>query len=243
MNDIIFTGAIAVKAALQAKKRTIIKVYFAKDKIKKDSNLQFIWQLAQDRQVETVLCDHDLISEITEERNHGGVCAKVGDYQGIELSTICQKENAYLALIYGVEDPYNIGYMMRSLYASGCQGIILNTRKWQNSQGIITRSSAGASELIDFCFVSEIAIVLQHIQVNNITLLCADRKNALNLYDYKFPKSFIICFGGEKRGLPSEITQASSQNLYIPYANQFKNALNASSATSIFAFEIYRQKR
>ena len=63
-----------------------------------------------------------------------------------------------------------------------------------------------------------------------------------SLYEYRFPQKVCIAIGGEMRGLSKLVQSQSSQNLFIPYHAEFKNALTAASSSAIFAFEYLRQK-
>ena len=69
-----------------------------------------------------------------------------------------------------------------------------------------------------------------------------DRKNAVSLYDYRFPNHTCIAIGGEMRGLSKSVQEYSDQNIYIPYENDFRNSLNAVSAAAVIAFEFVRQQ-
>ncbi len=237
-----FIGAISVKAAIQGKHREVYQVFFVKEKLKKEHNLRYIEKLAKEAKIKITYCSLEKMSEVLEDKSHGGVYAEVGAYQSYSLKEIFNKDNNYLALLYGLEDPFNLGYALRSLYASGCQGVIVNNRNWENAQSTICRSSAGASELLPIHFLQDFNEMLEEIKYNEIVVVCAQRSDAISVYEYEFPSSLLVCFGGEKRGLPKEVLAISKQNLYIPYGNDFRNALNASSAISVFSFLILQQR-
>ena len=68
------------------------------------------------------------------------------------------------------------------------------------------------------------------------------RKDAISYTQANYAQGFVLAFGGEKRGLSKQLLALSDQNIYIPYANDFKNALNGASAAGILAFEAFRQR-
>lgn len=84
--------------------------------------------------------------------------------------------------------------------------------------------------------------LLEEMKASNIALICGQRNDAISLYEYTFPKKVCIAIGGEMRGLSKLVQSYSNQNLYIPYRQDFRNAMTAASSTAIFAFEFVRQK-
>ena len=154
-----------------------------------------------------------------------------------------QDKNPFLAILEGIEDPFNFAYALRTLYAAGCSGVLLNERNWAHQDGLIAKSSAGASEYIRLIDCKDMENTLEICKEKGCTLYCAMRKDAIEMYDADYTKPFILAIGGEKRGLSKIVLNQSDQNIMIPYANDFKNALNASSAVAAVAFEVVRQRK
>jgi tRNA(Leu) C34 or U34 (ribose-2'-O)-methylase TrmL len=75
-----------------------------------------------------------------------------------------------------------------------------------------------------------------------IRILCAERKNAISIYESNLTGPMILVFGGEMRGISAKIMKHSDQNIFLPYGSDFRNALSANSAAAVFAFEAYRQR-
>ena len=153
-----------------------------------------------------------------------------------------KKKEVFLALAEGVEDPFNFGSILRTLYAAGCDGVLVGKRNWSSAAGVVGKSSAGASEYINLIEVEDMETCMQTLQANNVKIVCAMRADAISLYDYQFPNRFLIAIGGEMRGLSKPVLNHSDQNVYIPYRSEFKNALGAAASAAIFGFEIVRQK-
>ncbi len=236
----LFIGAISVKAVIEGGQRKVNCLYFNKEKLTDDRNLRYIDNIAKKRNLIIKYLTKMQIDEMHNESIGVNVIAEVENIEGVEFEKL--KDFQYLALIYGMEDPYNLGYSIRSLYASGCQGILLNSRNWESVQDVICRSSAGASELMPIYFIDDVDVLATNLKNNDFQLICAERSDAVSLYDYEIESKVVIGFGGEKRGLPSLIKNISNQNIYIPYANDFRNALNASAAISVIAFEFMRKR-
>lgn len=238
--DYILEGNISVKAAILAARREITKILVDEHKHDKDTN--FILRQAQDRGITIKRTTRDSIDEYCSGKTHGGLIAFCGERNYQKLTDYHAQEPLFLALIEGVEDPFNFGYVLRSLYAAGCQGVIIPPRNWTSAAGVVTKSSAGASEYIDLIIADDMEKTLSILKERNISLVCAMRsKDAVNVYDYPFPHKVCIAIGGELRGLSKIVQNHSDQNIYIPYANDFRNAMTAASSTAILAFEYLRQ--
>ena len=175
-------------------------------------------------------------------KTHGGIIAYCGQRKYQNLEELVNKKQVFLALIEGVEDPFNFGYVLRTLYAAGCDGVLVPLRNWTTAADVVTRASAGASEYMNIIIADDMEDTLTYLHQKDITLLCAQRKDAISLYSYTFPERICLAIGGEMRGLSKAVMTHSDQNLYIPYRSDFRNAMTAAASTAIFAFEVVRQK-
>lgn len=242
MERYLFEGNISVKAALLANRRRVYEILAEEEK--KDRDTMWILHQAQARGVAVRRIKREAINQIAQGRTHGGIVAWCGKRQ---LQSFPPKEEqdkpCFLAFVEGIEDPFNFGAILRTLYAGGCDGVLLPKRNWSEAAGLICRSSAGASEYIPLISAPNAQEMQNELKQRNIPLLCAERKNAVSLYEYRFPKRLCLAIGGEMRGLSRDVREASAQNLFIPYGREVRNALNAVSATAVFAFEILRQKQ
>lgn len=243
MEQYIVEGKIAVKAIIQGNKRKVYQIYIDRKKnSKRDKDINFILGLAKKHKIPVLLCNREQINELASGTTHGGVIASCGDRMYQDIHDYVNKKDLFLALIEGVEDPYNFGDICRTLYAAGCDGILLPKRNWTSAVNTLTKASAGASEFIAMFEIEDFESCLKELKTHDIKILSAMRENAVNLYEYEFPKKFVIGIGGALRGLSSSVLSQSEQNIYIPYHQNFKNALSSASSSAVFAFEILRQR-
>lgn len=238
---ICFEGAVSVKAVLLANRRKVNEIWI--DKKKKDRNTNFILQQAQKRKVPVFLKEREEIDEVASGKTHGGILAFGEERKMQSIDEMLKAKNPFLVVLEGIEDPFNLGYALRTLYAAGCNGVLLNPRDWSKVEGGIVKSSAGASEYINIAFVSDMAQGLKQCQKAGCTLYCAMRKDAVEYYDVDYQGPIVLAIGGEMRGLSKAVLEANGKNIFVPYANDFRNALNASSAVAAISFEIVRQRR
>lgn len=235
----ILEGNVSVKAAVLAERRAVFKILA--DKTKHDKDTSFILNRAKERGIEIIRTDREVIDRMASGRTHGGLIAEAGERTYQQLDDVLKKDRPFIVLLEGVEDPFNLGYVIRSLYAAGCDGLILEKRSWANAEPVILRSSAGAFEYLDIVMSVEPAQDIRRIRSCGIRTLASMRKDAVSLFEADLKRPLFIAVGGEMRGLSSGVRKEITQNIFIPYANDFRNALNASSACAVLAFEVMRQ--
>lgn len=243
----VFEGMTSIRAVLRANDlkisdRKIIDIIYdvhKKDKIVKE--LRYLRAVSDKYGFFVKESNTEYLQNITLGNTHGGIVAICSERTIPSLNSETQIDGkGFYAMIEGIEDPYNFGYALRSLYACGASGIILTERNWMSAAGVVCRSSAGASELFPI-LKSEPKYCIEYFKINNYTVVCADENtdNILGKCDIKKPLLLIV--GGEKRGISSSLLEMCDLKVKIDYARDFKSSLSAASAATIFAYEIMRQ--
>ncbi len=236
MSQSWISGAIAVKAALLGEKRKIFQIIVLKDKINRD--FKFIINQAEKRTIKVIVLNQKDFFQFPNAKTAAGIMAEVGPYIFPEFDYF--NLSGWFVYLQGVEDPFNFAYCLRSLYPAGCSGVLVEPRNWLTASDTIIRSSAGASEYLPIYQVEP--DTLKNFIEKDYQLIAAQRSTtAVSLTDFVFPEKFVLVFGGEKRGISKEVLSQTSKYLYIKYQRDFKMALNASSAVSVFAFTISKQ--
>ncbi|MFV0379785.1 MAG: TrmH family RNA methyltransferase [Anaerorhabdus sp.] len=238
----IFEGALSTKAAIISSRRKVEKIYIEKNK--NDRNTRFIIDRANRKNIPIVFTSREEIDALATGKTHGGIIAVVQErkYQNLK-QVLKNKENSFICVLEGIEDPFNLGYALRSLYSAGCDGVILRKRDWTNCESVIIKSSAAASEYINWIESEDLAKDIAYCKSMGCCAFAASRKNASSYFDAKFNQPLVLAIGGEIRGLSTEVLKEMDLSIYIPYANDFKNSLNASSAVAALSFEIVRQRK
>lgn len=238
----ILEGNISVKAALLAGRRNIEHIIV--DERKHDRDTRYILAQAAKRGIMITKTRRSYIDERACGKTHGGLLAECGERSYQTIMDYQNRSRLFLALIEGIEDPFHFGDMLRSFYAAGCDGVIIPPRNWTSAAGVIAKASAGASEYIDLIIADDMQALLAQCHRQEMHLICAMRnETALNVYDYHFPRKTVLAIGGAMRGLSKVVTSLCDQAIYIPYANDFRNAMSASGSAAILAFEHLRQRR
>lgn len=244
----ILEGMTSISALLKAKEkdnstndRKIIKVLYNEEKVKKNfREFSFLRKMAELHSFELETVSPAVIEENTIGNTHGGVIAIC---TGRTIKTLSEDDilpNGCYFMLEGIEDPYNFGYSLRSLYASGVTGIILSPRNWMSASGVVSRASAGASELLDV-YISEPTDAISLFKSKNYKIYCADNSNSVSIYETELKKPLLVIIGGEKRGNSKAVLEASDKIIHIDYGRDFPAALSAASASTVIAFEVMRQ--
>jgi 23S rRNA (guanosine2251-2'-O)-methyltransferase len=237
----ILEGNVSVKAAVLGGKRKVTKIYV--DEKKHDKDTSFILHRAEERDIVIERASRDFIDSLASGRTHGGLIAEAGERRYQKSEDVLKKRNPFFVMLEGVEDPFNLGYVIRSLYSAGCDGLFLDRRNWTNAEPVIVKSSAGASEYLDIVLCDDPAAEIKRMKQKGIHTFAAMRKDAEECFDADLKRPLFIAIGGEMRGLSSAVLKEIDTNIFIPYANDFRNALNVAAATAVLSFEVMRQNR
>ena len=249
-DSLCFEGMTSIRAIIAGidsgvNDRRISTILYDKDKSDKNAKtLGYLKAVSTKYGYKLEESDNDTLENLTLGNSHGGIVAICEERS---IPYLCAEDfknsisrNGFYAMIQGIEDPYNFGYALRSLYAVGCDGIILGERNWMSAAGVVCRSSAGASEMFSVYKCDEIEAA-KLFKENGYNVVCADERtdNILGKCDLHFP--ILLVVGGEKRGISRALLDLADTLVKIPYGREFKASLSAASATTMFAYEIMRQ--
>lgn len=247
-------GWVSVLAALEAGRRPVEVVYLQEGKdIHAAARIRAAAKL---RGVVVTLAPGAEIDALARGASHGGVLALAGPrtFQSLdELISIDKASNSkspasnlqslFIAMLYGVEDPYNYGQAIRALYAAGADGLVVPERNWDTALGVVTRASAGASEYLPTARVADPTEAIAYFKAHGFRVAAtAKDKHATSLYATNLRGALFILIGGERRGLNAAALAACDLLLQIPYARNFKAELDVTSSAAALAFEVMRQR-
>ena len=187
-------------------------------------------------------CDGDEIDRLSLGRSHGGILARVSERTIPTLDESKIKENGFYVMIEGIEDPYNFGFALRSLYAAGADGIVLAERNWMSAAGVVARSSAGASEMFAV-FKAKPTDAADVFKSKGYSIVCADLDTPYTLEETEIRFPVFLVVGGERRGISRALLDRADLKVQISSGRDFRASLSAASAATIRAYEIFRQNR
>ncbi|MCW5745961.1 MAG: 23S rRNA (guanosine(2251)-2'-O)-methyltransferase RlmB [Alphaproteobacteria bacterium] len=176
--------------------------------------------------------------------DHQGYLARVGDYPYVspdELRTSARHPSFWLVLD-GVQDPYNLGAMLRSAEVFGVDGVFLGTRGQAGVNSLAARSSAGAVNRLGIARVDSLPALISRLRREAVIVVGAslDADYALDACDFTSPTALVI--GNEATGLSPDVIAACNLLAKIPQAGGL-NSLNAAAAAAVCLYEVRRQRR
>ena len=243
----VFEGMTSISAVIKSisqnlSNRKILAVLYDRDREdKKSREIAFIKRCSSELGFDILPVTCDSLSELTSGDTHGGIIAVCTKRTFNDNFVNKLTNSSFFALIDGIEDPYNFAYSIRSLYAAGVDGIILPPRNWMDYSGIVSRSSAGTSELADI-YVCDTLEAAKAFKSAGFKVACASIRDSVSIYEYDFNSPTLLIVGGEKRGISRKLLELADANVRIEYGREFMGSLPSASAVSVIAFEIARQK-
>ena len=248
----LLEGMVSVRAVLSAQNtayndRRILELFYAEERVKGHAKeLAWLSHRAEEFGFAITQCPMAVLDEMAIGNTHGGILAKTSQRTIPALTPeTCASlpTNGFFVMLEGIEDPYNFGYAMRSLYAAGVDAVILPQRNWMSAAGVVCRASAGASEQLPLYIAEDGCEAASLLRGHGCRILCADIDNSVSVYDADLSKPLFLIVGGEKRGISRKVLEMADSVVRLDYGRPFESALSAASAASILAFEVYRQNR
>ncbi len=188
---------------------------------------------------------HLIDSQSTTETNQGVVAyAAPKEYIGLDdLLAISKSKNELplYVILDGIEDPQNLGSILRTANASGVQGVVIRERRAAGLTAAVARASAGAMWYVPVAAVSSIADVIEVIKKNNVWVIGIENsgQDEYTKMDFKSPSAIVI--GSEGKGLSELVKKRCDFLAHIPMRGEI-NSLNASVAAALVMYEAFRQR-
>ncbi len=241
MDDIIF-GKNSVIEALSTGHREINKILISKN-LHSDAKLNKIKELASQNGVVFQFVAKEKFLPYAE-YNHQGVIAYISPIKYMDLDDFLAEKhtNASVVILDGVEDPHNLGAIIRTSVCAGVCGIIIPSRRNVQVSSVVEKTSAGAINHIPIIKVNSLVNAVQKLKNSDWWIIATDASAKDNYYniDYCNMNSAII-MGAEHAGVSKSLLKMSDFVVKIPMMNDF-NSLNVSNAFSAVIFEVVRQK-
>lgn len=240
-NNIIF-GKNSVLEALISGEREINKILISKN-IHSDNKLNKIKDIAKQNGVVFQFVAREKFIPYAE-FNHQGIIAFVSPVKYTDFDEFLEQkhENSSLVILDGVEDPHNLGAIIRTCVCAGVSGIIIPSRRNALVNSVVEKTSAGAINHIPIIKVNSLTNVVNKLKENNWWIIAADASAKDNYYNINYADmNFALVMGAEHAGVSKTLLKASDFIVKIPMENNF-NSLNVSNALSAIIFETVRQK-
>jgi 23S rRNA (guanosine2251-2'-O)-methyltransferase len=239
------TGIHAVKEALEAL-RPIDHVVIAKGR--QDTRVEDIVQLARKQGVSVRFEDRGQLDRLANSKDHQGVVAVAAARAAGALEDILARAHAnhgqmgLIVLLDGVEDPRNLGAIIRTALAAGAHGVVIPERRAAGLTDTVARASAGALAHLPVAKVTNLVRAMEELKAAGYWLVGLDEEGNKSYtdVDYKLPVGIVL--GGEGKGLHEFTRKRCDFVVSLPTTGPIKS-LNVSVAAGVVLFEALRQRR
>lgn len=216
--------------------------------LKSEANgaMQDIMGLASKKGIPVSVVDMQALNRMAATRNHQGIIAvaagwKYASVQDIMKNAARKEEPPFILLLDGVEDPQNLGSIIRTAETAGVHGIIIPERRAAGLSSTVSRASAGAIEHIPVARVTNLTRTIEELKKEGIWFSGADMDGEIEISKANLKGPMGLVMGGEGKGISRLVAEHCDQLIRLPMWGQV-NSLNVSVATGIFLYEIRRQR-
>ncbi|MDB5055577.1 MAG: methyltransferase [Bacilli bacterium] len=243
MEDEYIGGKHPILEAMRAG-RTINKIWIA-DNAQKHYSLPIIAE-AKALGILVQTADRRKIDQMVEGVQTQGVAAQVAAYDYVEVDDILQRarekeQEPFILILDEIEDPHNLGSILRSADCTGVHGVIIPKRRSVGLTATVAKTSAGAIEYVPVAKVTNIAQTIDLLKEKGVWIAGADGDAKQNVYQADLNMPLAIVIGNEGNGIGRLIKEKCDFLVKLPMAGQI-NSLNASVAASVLMYEVVRQR-
>lgn len=243
LSDDILVGRNAVTEALKAG-RGINRLLLAEGA--REGSLGELLMLAKERGIVCQFVERRKLDSLAGAQRHQGVLAYVAPVDYVELEEILRRaeekgEPPFLLLLDELEDPHNLGALLRTADATGVHGVLIPKRRSVPLNAVVAKTSAGAIEYVPVARIGNIAQTLKLLKEKGFWVAGADMAGEKPYYEADLTGSLVLVIGSEGKGL-SRLTKETCDFLVsLPMVGRI-NSLNASVAGSLLMYESLRQR-
>ncbi len=229
----------AVREILRSSPQRINKIFLAKEIPK--IRFKEIIDLSRQADIPVVFVPRPKLNQLSQ--HHQGIVAIISPKEFVSLESILKASTRpFLVFLDEIEDPQNLGTIIRSAEAAGVDGIILPERHSVGLTSAVYQASAGALEYTKIARVKNLPRALEEVKDRGLWVIGAEAGGEGLWFEFDYTLPLALVFGSEGRGLRPLVRQHCDRLLSIPMAGHL-NSLNVAAAAAIFLFEVLRQRR
>jgi 23S rRNA (guanosine2251-2'-O)-methyltransferase len=240
----VLYGLHPVEEAIRSGSRQLDHVSVARER--RDERLERLIELCRTAGIRVALEPRDQLTRLARTDAHQGVLAVVRErrFLGVEdlLAPAQTGQHRFFLALDGVEDPHNLGALLRTADGAGVDGVILPERRSAPVTATVAKTSAGASEHVRIARVTNLVRALEQMKQKHVWVLGLDERGTPDYTEFDFKTDCVLVLGREGAGLHDLVKKTCDHLLRIPMAGQV-SSLNVSVAGAIVMYEAMRQRR
>jgi 23S rRNA (guanosine2251-2'-O)-methyltransferase len=240
--DVIY-GIHPVEEAIRSRARAIEYVAFARER--HDSKLQRIIDACRAAGISVRFVPREELRRMARTEMHQGVAALAASriYVGVDdLLSNRRAQYALLVVVDGVEDPHNLGAIIRTADGAGADGVIIPERRAVGITATVSKAAAGAAEHLPIARVTNIARTVDELKQHNIWTVGLDERGGRSYDEVDYKMDCALVLGAEGGGLHDLVRKKCDFLVSIPMLGKVAS-LNVSVAAAVVMYEVARQRR
>jgi 23S rRNA (guanosine2251-2'-O)-methyltransferase len=245
--DVLY-GLHPVEEAVRAGARTVDHVSVAREReSRRDARMDALLELCRERGVRVHRESREQLQKHARTDAHQGVVAFLKERAFLPLEDLLQAPagasgHRFLLALDGVEDPHNLGALLRSADGAGADGVVLPERRSAPLTATVAKTSAGASEHVRIARVTNMTRALEAAKKAGFWIVGLDERGSPEYADFNFRQDCCLVLGSEGTGLHDLVKRTCDFLLRIPMAGSV-SSLNVSVAGAVVMYEAMRQRR
>lgn len=237
-------GIHAVREALENSQRRCYKIVLEKDK--KQERLSALLDLARGMHITVESLPPSAFRKKFGAEAHQGICGYFSPIVTLSLSALVDKSFEHsaqpvLVLADEMQDPQNMGALIRSAHVLGMQGLIIPERRSAPLNETVAKCSSGAVESLPIATVTNLNRAIEDLKESKFWIVGVDMDGEKPCYDFEFNMPIALVIGGEGKGIRPLVKKACDFTVAIPMGSNL-GSLNAATAASILFYEIHKQR-
>ena len=241
--DDIVEGRNSVLELLESGK-DINKIFITKGE--KQGSINKIISIAKGKGIVLVEVDKSKLDEMSNTKNHQGVIAIVPPFEYCEVDDIIDEaknrnEDPFILILDGIEDPHNLGAIIRTAETAGVHGIVIPKRRAASVNSTVNKTSAGAVEHMKIARVNNINETIKYLKDNGLWIIGTDGNADKYYYEQDLKGSIAIVIGSEGTGMSRIVSENCDLLIKIPMKGKI-TSLNASVSAGIVIYEAVKQR-
>ncbi|UCD71378.1 MAG: 23S rRNA (guanosine(2251)-2'-O)-methyltransferase RlmB [Syntrophobacterales bacterium] len=238
----IIHGLHPIYQALKAHRNPVKKIIISRGNTRRP--LKEILRLAAERGISIQWAGRDNLTRMAKTTSHQGIVAQMDEFKYVEVSDIVQRweargDKAFLLIVDGVEDPQNLGGLIRTAHAFGVHGIVIPKDRATPITPTVIKASVGAAFHTPIARVTNIASCLEFLKKRGIWILGAEGGSERPIYDCDLDLDLAVVIGSEGRGIRPLVKKKCDFLASIPLHGEI-TSLNASVAGALVMYEVLR---
>lgn len=183
----------------------------------------------------------DKLDEMANHGNHQGIVAVVKDYQTHPLQELTSGKHGLIVMLDGLEDPHNLGAILRTGDCIGIDGIIYKKHHAVSLNATVAKVSTGAIETVKVCEVANLTQTLKELKKQGYWIVGTDVEKAGDYRSYAYDTKLVLVIGSEGKGISRLVKQECDYLVKLPMVGTIQS-LNASVAAGILLYHIYDKR-